>query len=75
MIERVNVIGSGRVGSAIVARLRERGIVVNPDDPDLVLLCVPDTAISDVSTGWPPRCTDSTPANVIPEVSRVRSTG
>lgn len=49
MIERVNVIGSGRVGSAIVARLRERGIVVDPDDPDLVLLCVPDTAISDVA--------------------------
>ena len=54
MIERVNVIGSGRVGSAIVARLRERGIVVNPDDPDLVLLCVPDTAISDVAKSQAP---------------------
>ncbi len=49
MIERVHVIGSGRVGSAVVARLRERGVVVGEDDPDVVLLCVPDTAISDVS--------------------------
>jgi predicted short-subunit dehydrogenase-like oxidoreductase (DUF2520 family) len=54
VIERVNVIGSGRVGSAIVARLRERGIVVNPDDPELVLLCVPDTAISDVAKSQTP---------------------
>jgi predicted short-subunit dehydrogenase-like oxidoreductase (DUF2520 family) len=54
VIERVNVIGSGRVGSAIVARLRERRIVVNPDDPDLVLLCVPDTAISDVAKSQTP---------------------
>jgi predicted short-subunit dehydrogenase-like oxidoreductase (DUF2520 family) len=37
------------VGSAVSARLRERGVVVTADDPDLVLLCVPDTAISDVS--------------------------
>jgi len=49
VIERVHVIGSGRVGSAITARLRERGIAVGEDDPDVVLLCVPDTAISDVS--------------------------
>ena len=49
MIERVRVIGSGRVGSAVSARLQERGVAVNADDPDLVLLCVPDTAISDVS--------------------------
>jgi len=43
--ERINVIGSGRVGSAVAARLRERGAAVGVDDPDLVLLCVPDTAI------------------------------
>ena len=49
MIERVHVIGSGRVGSAVAARLRERGVAVGEDDPDVVLLCVPDTAISDVS--------------------------
>jgi predicted short-subunit dehydrogenase-like oxidoreductase (DUF2520 family) len=49
VIERVQVIGSGRVGSALVARLRERGLAVGEDDPDAVLLCVPDTAIADVS--------------------------
>lgn len=54
MIERVNVIGSGRVGSAVSARLRQRGIAVNADDPDLVLLCVPDTAISDVAKSQTP---------------------
>jgi predicted short-subunit dehydrogenase-like oxidoreductase (DUF2520 family) len=50
VIERVQVIGSGRVGSAVGARLRERGIAVSADDPDVVLLCVPDTAIRDTST-------------------------
>ena len=49
MIERVQVIGSGRVGSAVAARLGERGVAVTDGDPDVVLLCVPDTAISDVS--------------------------
>ena len=49
VIERVNVIGSGRVGSAISARLRERGVAVDEDDPDVVLLCVPDAAIPDTS--------------------------
>lgn len=49
MIERAHVIGSGRVGSAVAARLGERGVVVGEDDPDVVLLCVPDTAISDVA--------------------------
>lgn len=49
MSERVQVIGSGRVGSAVGARLRERGVAVTTDDPDVVLLCVPDTAIADVA--------------------------
>ncbi len=49
MNERVQVIGSGRVGSAVSARLLERGVAVTTDDPDVVLLCVPDTAIADVS--------------------------
>ncbi len=49
MVERIRVIGSGRVGSAVTARLRERGVAVVEDDPDLVLLCVPDTAIADTS--------------------------
>ena len=49
MIERVQVIGSGRVGSALLARLRERGVAVGEDDPDVVLLCVPDAAIADTA--------------------------
>ena len=48
MFETVNVIGSGRVGSAVSARLRERGIAVG-DDAGLVLLCVPDGAIAEVA--------------------------
>lgn len=54
MIERVHVIGSGRVGSAVAARLRERGVAVGKEDADVVLLCVPDTAISDVSRSVTP---------------------
>jgi predicted short-subunit dehydrogenase-like oxidoreductase (DUF2520 family) len=49
MIERIHVIGSGRVGSAVAARLRERGIAVGADEPELVLLCVPDGAIADTA--------------------------
>jgi predicted short-subunit dehydrogenase-like oxidoreductase (DUF2520 family) len=49
VIERVHVIGSGRVGSAVTARLHERGVAVSDDGPDVALLCVPDTAIPDVS--------------------------
>jgi predicted short-subunit dehydrogenase-like oxidoreductase (DUF2520 family) len=47
MIDDVVVIGSrGRVGSAVSARLRERGLRVSDDGPgELVLLCVPDRAI------------------------------
>jgi predicted short-subunit dehydrogenase-like oxidoreductase (DUF2520 family) len=54
MIDTVHVIGSGRVGSAVGARLHERGVVVGEDDPDVVLLCVPDTAIADVSRSLTP---------------------
>jgi predicted short-subunit dehydrogenase-like oxidoreductase (DUF2520 family) len=53
-LNRIDVIGSGRVGSAVSARLRERGAAVGPDDPELVLLCVPDAAISDVAAGIEP---------------------
>ena len=51
MIESVVVIGArGRVGSAMSARLRERGVDVRDRDGDLVLLCVPDRAIRDVAS-------------------------
>jgi len=51
VIESVHVIGSGRVGSAVSARLGERGIAVDRDEPDVVLLCVPDGAIAEVAAG------------------------
>jgi len=51
MVESVNVIGRGRVGSALAARLEERGILLVERDAELTLLCVPDTAIRDVARG------------------------
>jgi len=53
VFESVNVIGSGRVGSAVSARLRERGVAVRPN-AELVLLCVPDTAIRSVARDLEP---------------------
>jgi predicted short-subunit dehydrogenase-like oxidoreductase (DUF2520 family) len=53
-IESVHVIGSGRVGSAVSARLRERGIELRGDGADLVLLCVPDAAIPEVAQATEP---------------------
>ena len=50
MVESVNVIGRGRVGSALAARLEERGVELR-EDGELALLCVPDTAIRDVARG------------------------
>ena len=49
MIKRAQVIGAGRVGSAMAARLRERGLDLAGDTPELVLLCVPDRAIAGVA--------------------------
>ena len=54
MLNRIHVIGSGRVGSAVAARLRERGVAVGADDPELVLLCVPDSAIAEVAASVSP---------------------
>lgn len=54
MFDRVCVIGRGRVGSALAARLQERGLQVVDDVPQLVVLCVPDRAIADVARGVPP---------------------
>jgi predicted short-subunit dehydrogenase-like oxidoreductase (DUF2520 family) len=49
VFDTVNVIGAGRVGSAISARLDERGIATGGDSAELVLLCVPDATIADVA--------------------------
>lgn len=53
-MKSVNVIGSGRVGSAVAARLRERGVAVDAGGPELVLLCVPDSAIAEVAAALAP---------------------
>jgi len=53
VFESVTVIGSGRVGSAVAARLGERSVVVGPDG-GLVVICVPDDAIADVAAGVEP---------------------
>ncbi|HKT43611.1 MAG TPA: DUF2520 domain-containing protein [Gaiellaceae bacterium] len=53
MLERIHVIGSGRVGAAVTGRLRECGLDLDSGDPELVLLCVPDGAIADVASSVP----------------------
>jgi predicted short-subunit dehydrogenase-like oxidoreductase (DUF2520 family) len=54
-MKSIQVIGAGRVGSAVTARLLERGVSVVPADssPELVLLCVPDRAIAEVARTIP----------------------
>ena len=55
MIESVNVIGArGRVGSAIAARLAERGVPLGEREAAIVLLCVPDHAIAEIASGIGP---------------------
>jgi predicted short-subunit dehydrogenase-like oxidoreductase (DUF2520 family) len=63
MITSVRVVGSGRAGGALAARLRERDLRVEVagrgaagagPTPDLVLLCVPDAAIREVARSVPP---------------------
>jgi predicted short-subunit dehydrogenase-like oxidoreductase (DUF2520 family) len=54
MIGSVRVVGTGRAGSAIAARLAERGVTVQAGretsaDADLVLLAVPDGSIAQVA--------------------------
>jgi predicted short-subunit dehydrogenase-like oxidoreductase (DUF2520 family) len=54
VLNRIHVIGSGRVGSAVAARLGERGVGVGEHDPELVLLCVPDSAIAEAAASTSP---------------------
>ncbi len=54
MISTVRVVGTGRAGGAIAARLADRGLTVRAGrdalaDADLVLLAVPDAAIAEVA--------------------------
>jgi predicted short-subunit dehydrogenase-like oxidoreductase (DUF2520 family) len=54
------VVGAGRVGSAVAARLAERvptqvaGRELGTGGADLVVLCVPDRAIAEVAAAIPP---------------------
>jgi predicted short-subunit dehydrogenase-like oxidoreductase (DUF2520 family) len=56
----VCVVGAGRVGSAVAARLAESlptrltGRELETGDADLVVLCVPDRAIPEVAAAIPP---------------------
>src|SRR5207247_1523247 len=50
LLQKIQVIGLGRVGSAVAARLGER---VSEQSPELVLLCVPDRAIAEVARTIP----------------------
>src|SRR6476646_979241 len=55
MIESVEVIGArGRVGRAVSARLAECGLGPSGRRSDVVLLCVPDRAITEVAAGIEP---------------------
>jgi predicted short-subunit dehydrogenase-like oxidoreductase (DUF2520 family) len=53
MFQTIRVIGRGRVGSAVAARLIERGHRLD-DSAELVLLCVPDSAIGQVAQSIAP---------------------
>ena len=67
MFESVNVIGRGRVGTTLAARLEERGVELREDGAELVLLCVPDAAIREVARdlapgpGWIAHVSGGTP--------------
>ena len=58
MISTVRVVGRGRAGTAIAARLAERGLTVSTGretlaDADLVLLAIPDGVIAEVARQVP----------------------
>ena len=71
MIDSIQVIGaSGRVGSAASARLAERGVPQDEGEPGLVLLCVPDRAISEVAAAvrpgpWVAHVSGATPLSAL----------
>jgi predicted short-subunit dehydrogenase-like oxidoreductase (DUF2520 family) len=69
VFESVKVIGSGRVGAAVSARLREGGVTVG-DEGELVLLCVPDGSIAEVAAGleegpWVAHVSGATPLSAL----------
>lgn len=53
MFTSIGVVGHGRLGSTIAARLAERGLAGAVENAELVLLCVPDRVIQDVAAKIP----------------------
>jgi predicted short-subunit dehydrogenase-like oxidoreductase (DUF2520 family) len=71
VIETAHVVGaSGRVGSAVAARLRERGLALREDGAELVLFCVPDGAIAETAAAiepgpWVAHVSGATPVSAL----------
>jgi predicted short-subunit dehydrogenase-like oxidoreductase (DUF2520 family) len=53
MFRAIDVVGRGRVGAALAARLTSHGLIAQGRAPDLVVLCVPDAAIASVARSRP----------------------
>jgi predicted short-subunit dehydrogenase-like oxidoreductase (DUF2520 family) len=75
MIEPIRIVGVGRVGSAIAARLQERGVALRDEGAELVLLCVPDGAIAGVARAlepgpWVAHVSGATPLSALDPHSR-----
>ena len=76
MFRAIEVVGRGRVGAALAARLTTRGLVADGRAPDLVVLCVPDAAIADVARSrrpgpWIAHVSGATPLTALdPHVRR-----
>jgi predicted short-subunit dehydrogenase-like oxidoreductase (DUF2520 family) len=76
MFKSIRIIGHGRAGSSLSARLRSRGLEWRDGDPDLVLVCVPDSAIREVAATiapgpWVAHISGATPlAALAPHVLR-----
>ncbi len=73
---RIRIVGRGRAGSALSARLGERGLESRDDTADLVLLCVPDSVIHEAAAAiapgpWIAHVSGATPlAALAPHVRR-----
>jgi predicted short-subunit dehydrogenase-like oxidoreductase (DUF2520 family) len=76
MFESVRIVGRGRLGRAVAARLAGQVRTIDGSDPDLVLLCVPDDAIravaADLAPGpWVAHLSGATPLSAMaPHVRR-----
>ena len=54
MFQRIRIIGRGRLGSALAARLERGGHHLCESEPDVIALCVPDAVIAKVAEAQPP---------------------